>query len=302
MRFRRSDEAEDARRMAREEAILALQRWLNAEARPGRGKWEPARRIGPWPYLAVVAGAGIAGLPFCESPPGPDWLMVTSVVGGVVFASAAIGTIIERVRERARVVSGMARVAAFAAARTAATPELPLAPAVERALPAVIAGPLQRARGACAGIARIAADPAWTQAQVPVKEHEVHARAQLRALEERSRRLAMVDGLLASADGLGEGSGHLQQLAAVYQRHCEALVLAAEMFERAQASLARALLSLADGAPGATAPAAELRDIGVAFESLSEVLESLARGPEVGESQALTPGPGSYTHLTLPTN
>ncbi|MBI3946561.1 MAG: hypothetical protein HY321_11625 [Armatimonadetes bacterium] len=298
-----SDLPSEVRQAMRDQTLNALESWLNLDADHARPDffW-----LGPTLVAAGGAFIGFVG-------PNLFYVHAPNMILGAMLVSGGLATLVERIRNRARererlfsLTTSIVRLfagnapkmpwapvtePAASVARAAVAPPAPSLrqPAATDAAPAPlppgIAAPLARARDACAGIGRLAADPAWARTQVPVAEHERRARAQLEALEERARRLAMVEELLAPVQDSSGAPAHLSALSDLYESHCQGLAAAAEVFEQAQASLARALLAVADGAPGTGAPDAALREIGAAFASLAQVLESLG-GPPPRVSQA----------------
>lgn len=142
--------------------------------------------------------------------------------------------------------------------------------------PVVVSEPLDRALGAYGRIRRVLDEPVWKAAKVPARKNLQDARRQLLTMLERAEQLQLVRRTLEQLRERHAGSAEYRRVGGQYDRQCQRLAAAALLFEELEARIARAYLAVTTHRSRAVAPEAEpLRQLPVAFEALSEVLESL---------------------------
>ncbi len=142
--------------------------------------------------------------------------------------------------------------------------------------PETVSEPLDRALGAYGRIRRMLGEGVWKAAKMPARKNHQDARRQLLTMLERAEQLQLVRKTLEQLRERHAGSAEYRRVEAQYDRQCQRLAAAALLFEELEARIARAYLAVTTHRSRAEAPEAEpLRQLPVAFEALSEVLETL---------------------------
>lgn len=143
-------------------------------------------------------------------------------------------------------------------------------------VPEPISEALDRALGAYGRIRSMLNEPVWKSAKVPAAQNLKDARRQLLAILERAEQLQIVRRTLQQLEGRRAASEEYQRIDFQYHRQCRRLTAAADLFEDLEARIARAYLALTTHRTSDLQTSAEsLQQIHVAFEALTEVLESL---------------------------
>lgn len=284
--FGELEEEEDAEEPEADELEA---RELDQEARAGRLTLRHAIRRGKEPHLSL-RDAGIAGallalfaaaLGFgggAIQGPGVWTLLKTGMwgVGGVCGVVAA-WMVIDAARSKFRLA--------------------PLDPDIVDACGSLADAPEDVSRALDRGIAsfgrlhQILSEPVWKSAGIPARTHLLEGRRQLMAMLARGQQLQRVAATLERLNERRGDAAEYQAMRARYTLQTARLEAAADLFEQAEAEIARAYLAVTTQGSRSAAPDSALRDLPASFSAVAELLESLDPAP-IAPLRAM-PAPGA---------